>query len=167
MVLSTVERWAEIDGGGYEVSDHGNVRRTSDGRILKPSTGKLGYPRVILHRGGKPQTLLIHHAVAKHFVSTRPDGLVIDHIDGIKHSNHYTNLRYITHAENIRKGYDGKRGDNHHASKLTDAQVAEIRSRRLAGERGSNLAREYGVSQATVCDILKQRSRKEISRGSI
>lgn len=155
------EQWAAIEGGVYEISNHGNVRRTCDGKVLKPATGKLGYPRVLLHQGGKPQTLLIHHAVAKHFVGPRPDGLVVDHIDGTRDNNHYTNLRYITHAENVRKGYDGKRGDNHHASKLTDAAVVEIRTRRYSGERGCDLAREFGISQATVCDITKQRSRKE------
>lgn len=161
MPVSNDERWAAIDGGLYEVSDHGNVRRVADGRLLKPSTGKLGYPRVILHHCGNPKTMFIHQAVAEHFVGPRPSGVVVDHIDGTRHNNHYTNLQYITHAENIRKGYDGKRGNNHHSAKITDAQVIEIRTRRTAGERGCDLAREYGVSQATVCDIVKGRSRKE------
>ena len=41
-------------------------------------------------------------------------------------------------------------GDAHPRAKLTDAQVAEVRRRRAAGERGKDLAREYGVSDATI-----------------
>lgn len=144
----------------YSVSEFGDVKRFSDNRILKPSTGKLGYPRVILHGDGPPKTLLIHHAVALHFIGERPEGLVIDHIDGNRANNHFRNLRYITHAENIAKGYDGKRGENHFLSKFDDKTVEEIRSKRIAGERGSKLAIEYGCSQQTVCDIFKGRSRK-------
>ncbi|MFD5107161.1 HNH endonuclease [Streptomyces cinereoruber] len=43
-------------------------------------------------------------------------------------------------------------------AKLTFEQAMEIRRRRLAGEEGKSLALEYGVTQATVCDISKGRS---------
>lgn len=45
-------------------------------------------------------------------------------------------------------------------AKLSDAQAAAVKSRRMAGERGSDLAREYGVTQATICDIVKGRTRR-------
>ena len=36
---------------------------------------------------------------------------------------------------------------------LTEAQAAEIKRRRAAGERGKDLAAEFGVSAQTVCQI--------------
>lgn len=48
-------------------------------------------------------------------------------------------------------------GRAHHNGKLSDRQVAEIRARRAAGERGSDLAKEFGVSEALISRIhLKQ-----------
>lgn len=158
MNVLTAERWVAIADGRYAVSDHGRVKN-ADGRMLRPATGKLGYPRVMLYREGVQSTLFIHQAVALHFVGPRVCGMVVDHIDGTKDNNHYTNLQYLTHADNIRKGYDGKRGDNHHSSKITDAVAFAIKRRRMNGERGRDLAREFGVSEQTVCDIAKGRSR--------
>ena len=43
---------------------------------------------------------------------------------------------------------------------LTREQASEIRNRRLAGERGVDLAKEFGVSQSIVCAISKGRSYK-------
>jgi len=40
-------------------------------------------------------------------------------------------------------------------AKLDATAVADIRRRRIAGERGSDLAREYGVSQAAICQAHK------------
>ncbi len=154
-----MERWVVIDDGRYYVSDHGRVKN-ADGRMLRPSTGKLGYPRVMLYHEGIQVTLLIHQAVALHFVGPRHEGMVVDHIDGSRDNNHFSNLQYLTHADNICKGYDGKRGDNHHSAKLTDANALEIRIRRANGERGCDLAKEFNVSQQTVCDVSKGRSRK-------
>lgn len=155
-----MERWVEIMNGRYAISDHGRVKN-ADGRLLKPATGKIGYPRVMLYADGVQHTLFIHRAVAHSFIGQQQAGMVVDHIDGSRDNNHFTNLQYLTHAENVRKGYIGKTGDNHHSSKICDAVVAEIKRRRLAGERGCDLAREFGVSQQTICDIVKGRSRKE------
>jgi hypothetical protein len=41
--------------------------------------------------------------------------------------------------------------------RLTFEQAEEIRRRRTAGERGTDLAAEYGVAVQTVCDIWHRR----------
>lgn len=51
-----------------------------------------------------------------------------------------------------------KVGDRHHMARLTDAKVTEIRRRRAAGEPGSALAKEYGVSHQAVCDLVARRT---------
>lgn len=53
-------------------------------------------------------------------------------------------LEPVVHAENCRRGVNAK---------LTAAQVGEIRRRRTAGERGTDLAREYGVRATTISMI--------------
>ncbi len=52
--------------------------------------------------GERPVTIPIHKAVAECFCE-KPDvqeRLVIDHIDGDKHNNLASNLRYVTYKEN-------------------------------------------------------------------
>lgn len=50
--------------------------------------------------------------------------------------------------------------DKHPIAKLTNEQAIEIRKRRIAGEKGTDLAKEFQVSQSTICDILKNRKHK-------
>lgn len=50
------------------------------------------------------KTIYIHTLVAETFLGVRPEGQVIDHIDGDKSNNHLSNLRYTTVAENCKKG---------------------------------------------------------------
>lgn len=47
------------------------------------------------------------------------------------------------------------RGEDNAIAKLTDSQVLDIRARKAAGERQSDLAREYHVSDATISNIIK------------
>lgn len=51
-------------------------------------------------------------------------------------------------------------GEHAPRAKLSNAQAEAVRLRRAAGERGSDLAREYGVTPATICDIVKGRTRR-------
>lgn len=59
-----------------------------------------------------------------------------------------TNCRFTTAAEEAR---------NRRTSKLTHDQVREIRVRRLSGERGVDLASEFGVQPNIICGIHKNR----------
>ena len=48
-----------------------------------------------------------------------------------------------------------KRGELHPLAKLTRADAEQIRSRRRAGATGASLAREFGVSEATISLIVR------------
>jgi DNA-binding NarL/FixJ family response regulator len=47
----------------------------------------------------------------------------------------------------------GKRGSNHYKAKLTEDQVYEIRKALADGEKGKDLAEDYGVSKQTISNI--------------
>jgi hypothetical protein len=79
--------------------------------------------------------------------------------------NTVANLRYGTRAENeydkIRDGTfrhgGGRTGESAGNHKLTWTIVREIRRRHAAGERSSDLAREFGTSPTTVYYITSNK----------
>jgi hypothetical protein len=82
-----------------EVSTTGIVRKIATKREFKHDQ-KDCYKCIKRYK----KTIYIHTLVAESFLGVRPEGMVIDHIDGDKSNNHLTNLRYATVAENCKKG---------------------------------------------------------------
>lgn len=98
------EIWKEIPGynGRYLISQTGVVYSRYLKREMKPANRGNGYYFVRLCNKGVMKNLMIHRLVAAAFVPN-PDGLPeIDHIDGNKKNNVYTNLRYVSHLDNMR-----------------------------------------------------------------
>lgn len=87
-----------------EISNLSTLRKKS-GYIMKPQL-KDGYYCIkrCVSANGPLKTIYIHHLVAETFISKRPEGLVIDHIDGNKYNNRANNLRYLGNLENSKKG---------------------------------------------------------------
>jgi hypothetical protein len=88
------------------VSNRGRFYRRLSGR--KPILGSF-LPRTrresdrntrrTIHVNGKPR-VTVSHLVAHYFIGPRPDGKVVDHINGDPLCNWSTNLRYVTPREN-------------------------------------------------------------------
>lgn len=103
----------------YEVDCFGNVRsldRTGvarrngkdfkvnlKGRFLKPQFFSNGYLFVCLGRGGK--ACLIHRLVAEAFVDNTENKPQVNHKDGDRANNHYSNLEWVTCSENHKHSY--------------------------------------------------------------
>lgn len=110
------ERWVDIPGfeGFYQVSDHGNVRsldrtivtkaghRCTYKGSMKKAIVSEGYYRVTLSKNSDSKTYKVHRLVAENFVPGMKDGLQVNHMDGNRLNNHYSNLEWITHVENLR-----------------------------------------------------------------
>lgn len=103
------EIWAKIEGyPEYEISNFGNARSLKRGRVynLKINIDSHGYCYIIPYVNKKTYThCKIHRLVAKHFVDGYKEGLVVNHKDGNKQNNVYTNLEWVTPSENNRHAF--------------------------------------------------------------
>ena len=97
------EQWASISGyTNYEVSWFGRVRNSKTGRILKSNLSSNTYLTLGLSQSGVVKTYSVHVLVAREWVANPDNKRCVDHIDGDKKNNHFENLRWATHSENIR-----------------------------------------------------------------
>lgn len=140
------EIWKSIIGyeNLYEISNIGNVRSLDryfydkNGKIYKrkgvyltPAKNKYGYLQVSLSNNNKQCSHTIHTLVAKMFIPNPDNKPTVNHKDGNKLNNHYTNLEWATKSEqamhslemNLRKmpnSWNGKFGGEHGASKVVN-----------------------------------------------
>lgn len=169
---NNTESWRPVVGyeGLYEVSSHGRVKslarkrntgrgiRTVRERILRAKPGL--YPTVTLRHCGDPKTHYVHDLVLRAFIGPPPSGFEACHGDGDKWNCRLTNLRWDTpsgnHRDRVRHGVSN-RGERSGTAKLSRAQVEEIKQRCAQGERQSAVAREFGVSQSLISQIVNER----------
>lgn len=111
----TNEKWVPVPQyeGYYEVSDLGVVRSLDrtwtrrdgvpfrrKGRVIRPSTGRYGHQRLVLHHDEKPdKTMTVHRIVAIAFLGLKSD-LVVCHENGDPKDNRLSNLRWDTLSSN-------------------------------------------------------------------
>lgn len=98
---------------GYEdlfsISNDGLLFSKRTNKELKQNLvgkGYLAHATKIGGRTGKNLLIKIHREVAKAFVCNPDDFPEVNHIDGNKLNNVYTNLEWVTTSENIQHAWD-------------------------------------------------------------
>lgn len=163
------EEWRSVVGwfaGIYSVSNLGRVRRdhaasgTRPGFMPKPFLSSTGYWHIALSLSSQERHYSIHSLVARAFIGPKPPGHNINHLDGVKTNNRVENLEYATFSRNSKHAFEiglSPRGENHGISKLTNAQVREIKVALQACKHGdqAKLARKYGVNDTVISKIKR------------
>ncbi len=166
--MSEMERWRQVCGfdGRYEVSSAGRVRSfvkpimggvkwLATPHFLNPKTDR-GYLRVCLSCCNNYKTYSVARLVLTAFIGPCPEGMEGAHLNGDRGDNRIENLSWVTHTVNeSHKSLHGTRlfGSRICNSKLTEAQVEDIIARLRSGERGTALAKEYGVADSSISSI--------------
>jgi hypothetical protein len=118
----------------YAISEYGDVKRLTNstnaiaGKILKPWSHQ-GYLELHLTANGIQKRFKVHSLVAEAFIGVRPEGLQVNHKDCDKLNNHYSNLEYVTAAENTRHAWRNGRchvGESSKKAVLKEWQVRGI-----------------------------------------
>lgn len=140
------EIWKPVPGfeESYYVSSFGRIKaierkrqgdkgiRTLQEVIRKSVVINKYYSVYAKSPGKKNKQLRVHRIVAQVFVPNPDDKPHVNHIDCNKFNNHYTNLEWVTPAENNIHARDNGRtnppkGTKHWHNKLDEIQVLTIR----------------------------------------
>lgn len=102
-----MEVWKDIEGyeGRYQISNRGRVKSIAKGIVMRTFLCGSGYEEVILSVKRKRKPKLIHRMVAEAFVPNPDCKREVNHKDGNKLNNDFTNLEWVTPSENIRHSY--------------------------------------------------------------
>ena len=106
--MNSDRKWVKVpDFPKYFISEYGELWSEKSKRILKNRLNA-GYYYYSLSNGEISNFFMVHRLVASVFISN-PDSLpFVNHIDGVKTNNHYSNLRWATRSEisinNVEKG---------------------------------------------------------------
>lgn len=133
-----------------------------------------GYCHVTLvDRHGKQFCTTVHKLVANAFLKKPryPRNLELNHVDGCKQNNHYSNLQYLTHSENLKHAWAtglckkvapairAKRAKlNGHKTELTETDVRQIRRLRKEGLSNKELGFIYDLHAMQISRICNYRS---------
>lgn len=178
------EIWKSIVGyeGFYEVSNLGRVRsldricysdkrskQIQKGKILKHRINNKRQNRcsVCLWKNGKVKYYYVSRLVLDAFVGFAELGQEAAHWDGNTLNNCLSNLRWVTHIENLmdkkRHGTDPI-GSRNGTSKLTEKQVLEIKKTyKRTSYHNSNvkeLMEKFNVSRTIILNIVSNKTWK-------
>lgn len=161
------EVWLPISGMdyAYEVSNHGRVRNSETGLIMKDANHR-GYRHVSLICGGKGKTKFIHRLVLEVFCgpphSTSHQAC---HNNGLRDDNRLTNLRWGTAKENAadREIHGTQRfGTTQRCAKLDEDTVIDMRNQYRNGKSTYAMARDMKLSTNTVWSAVVGKTWKHV-----
>lgn len=140
------------------------VDRSGDCWLWTASVGSAGYGSFGI---GDGRTTSAHRFAYELHHGPVPRGMFVLHHCDIKRCVNPAHLFAGTHRDNmadaVRKGriaatkVEGEQSPN---AVLSDDQVRQIRERRAAGERRIDLAREYGITDRYVWQLVTHQSRR-------
>lgn len=175
------EVWKDVVGweGFYQVSDRGRVRsldryietsRTKPylvkGRVMKQKTSKQGYKVISFKNKDVTANPVVHRLVAIAFIPN-PDNLPqVNHIDGNKSNNDFTNLEWCTAKENINHAFMlglKPQGEDSPYAKIDELTAHKICDMLSKGIPNTEIARILGITKSTVSKIKSGKSWKSVS----
>lgn len=165
-----------VKDGVLSITDEGHVYRhkmISHGKLIDcrntrriDVAGNKGYRRIHVQINGKVRNVSVHRLIWTIANGPIPDGLQINHKNGIKDDNRLDNLELVTPSENIRHALDVLDCDRpwKHATdwrpgrpKLTTKQRQEIREQRANGALLREIAADFGISTTHTHRIVSSR----------
>ncbi len=170
-----------------QIQEYPNYAVTADGRII--STGRVagrsgkgfsekekelvimhnqnGYCLVNLTKDRSSKTKYVHRLVAEAFLDNPNNLPQVNHIDGNKDNNHFSNLEWCTALHNNQHALDlglreGKKGETNSQAKITEGDAISIISLILEGLSNIEIADKFKLHDRYISLIRGKKRWKHI-----
>lgn len=171
------EQWKPAPGlkGLYEISNVGHFRRTGSTQLRHLVADKNGYQTSVAYLGktNDIKCVKMHRLVVGAFIGEIPDGMVVNHKNGLKADNRTENLEVITPAQNSQHSFNvlGRKGRNsnpskgidHHNSRFTESDIRKMRALYEKGHTQVEIAKCFQTRQCKISEIVLRKAWKHIA----
>jgi len=148
------EVWKDVVGyeGRYQISNAGALKSLSYHghkrvKIRKPVCRK-GYMVFQVHNEHGRKNIFAHRLVALHFIPNPHNKPFVNHIDGNKANNHYTNLEWCTQSENAQHAYAIGLINPYNANRILATRAAIIKAVDQYAIYGNFIMKHSSVTEA-------------------
>ena len=132
---------------GYKIYEDGTIKsnvrnKDKDKYYVMKQQSNNGYKTIMLRSNeGKAKIFRVHRLVAEAFVENPNNYPIINHIDGVKNNNHFSNLEWCTHSMNNKHAFDTKLKEN--KKSYTKDEEIEIIKLRESGLRAKDIQKIF------------------------
>ena len=153
----------------YEVNNYGMIRNSMTQKVLSPFIDNDGYYRNAISVRGISYKQAVHRFVAQAFIPNPENKPQVNHIDGDKSHNEYSNLEWVTCSENVihawKIGLNKSRlGSDSPLSHYTDKQIHSVCKLLEKFLSNKEISKITGVDRKYITDIKKGRRWTHISK---
>jgi len=153
-------------GDGYKVCEDGSVFNRYGKRLSSHNNGK-DYLIVAVSIDGKRTSKAVHRLIAECFIPNPNNLSDVDHIDGDRQNNQISNLRWVTHGDNIGHSYTLKNrsavGVNNARCVNSETDILEICLLLQSGYTSCEI-RDLGFDYGCVRAIKRRQNWTHISK---
>lgn len=157
----------------YMVSDKGRIKsinnKNKKERLIKGAISEFGYRFVHLRNTKEKisKNCFVHKLVCEAFIENVFSKPQVNHIDGNKLNNNLENLEWATAKENTQHAHNtglakARKGEDSNFSKISEAQVLEIRKRRSLGETQESISKDYNINANAISSIVTGKNWKHL-----
>ena len=139
--------------------------------MVTPRVMKAGYIQYRLCDNKRHMWRLSHRLAWEAFKGQIPEGMQINHKNGVKADNRLVNLEVVTPSDNTAHKFrvlghkppnNPSRGEKNGSAKITGQDVIEIRQRCAAGESRKAIAKEFAITDISVGNIVRRKTWRHI-----
>ena len=156
----------------YYVTKDGRVYSNKSGSLkeLKLSIDHDGYRTVGLYKKNGRKRIKVHRLVANAYISKESNKTCINHIDGDKSNNHFSNLEWCTPKENsihacqhglLKYGYPQRIGTRKNA-RYSDEEIDKIKELYKNGYSQRKIGQMFGCDHSVISEIVNNKIYKKI-----
>lgn len=156
----------------YKVSNFGQIKSLDrviqykqkeyfkKGTILKQQTRKDGYKQVMIYINKKAKRQYVHRLVASAFIPNLKNKPEVNHKNGIKSDNKFSNLEWVTDSEQ-RYHAEANGLCRKQPRKLNKDQVQQLRNLWAEGYSVGKLMKIFPLKSKALRDIVSRRTYKD------